>query len=93
MHIHHLVITVVTFIGLLGLGTYLFVEVLRPGVACYALYKYEEIFVCQAFMFKNAARELYLSKKFCSGNYNKIFFVFVLPCKKKIFILSIRLAK
>jgi len=39
-------------------------------------------FVRHVFVFKTAVCELYFAKKFCSGNYNKIFFVFMLPCKK-----------
>jgi len=49
----------------------------------------QRFFVRHAFMLKTAVYELYFAKKFCSENYNKIFFVFMLHCKKML-IFSIR---
>jgi len=53
-----------------------------PGQDVMFFVQKRRFFVRHAFVFKTAVRELYFSKKFCSVNYNKIFFVFVLPCKK-----------
>jgi len=43
--------------------------------------EYEDFFIRYVFVFKTAFCELYFAKQFYSGNYNKIFFVFVLLYK------------
>jgi len=58
-------------------------------VACYDLQTNAKIFVRHALMIKTAVHELYFAKQFCSGNYNKIFFMLVLPCKKVHFSLIV----
>jgi len=64
----------------------------RSGVACYTLRTNTKIFCSSCIRVQNCCSWTIFCQKFCSVNYNKIFFVFVLHCKK-MFIFSIRGSK
>jgi len=63
-----------------------------PGVACYALRTNTKIFCSSCVRVQKCYSWTIFCQKFCLGYYNKIFFVFVLYCKK-MFIFSIRGSK